>query len=79
MTIHRGRMPWQTESKAVIDLNGPDGNAMVLLSYASRLGRDLGFTREQKEEIHKEMISGDYDHLVETFDKHFGAHVDLYR
>ena len=79
MTIHRGRMPWQTENKFVINLNGPDGNAMVLLSYASRLGRDLGFTREQKEEVHKEMTSGDYEHLVETFEKHFGAHVDLYR
>jgi len=75
MTIRYGR----PNRKAVIDLTGPDGNAMVLLSYASRLGRDLGFTREQKEEVHKEMTSGDYDHLVETFDKHFGAYVDLYR
>lgn len=66
-------------AKPYIDLRGPEGNAFVLLATASRLGKELGFTREQKEEIHKEMTSGDYEHLVETFDKHFGAHVDLYR
>jgi len=70
---------YKTSNKPFIDLSGPDGNAFVLLTTANRLGRDLGFTREQKEEIHKEMTSGDYEHLVETFEKHFGAHVDLYR
>lgn len=70
---------YKTVAKPYIDLRGPEGNAFVLLATASRLGKELGFTREQKEEIHKELTSGDYDHLVETFDKHFGAHVDLYR
>lgn len=75
MAIYHGH----PKGRAVIDLNGPEGNAFILLGYASRLGKELGFTREQKEEIHKELISGDYDHLLETFDKHFGAYVDLYR
>ncbi len=70
---------YKTNNKPFIDLRGPEGNAFVLLTTANRLGKQLGFTREQKEEIHKEMTSGDYEHLIEIFEKHFGAHVDLYR
>mgnify|MGYP003340658684 CR=1 FL=1 len=30
-------------------------------------------------EIQMEMMKGDYEHLVNTFDKHFGEFVTLYR
>jgi hypothetical protein len=38
---------------------------------------DLVLSRE--EEIMEEMRSGDYEHLVETFDRHFGHFVILER
>lgn len=75
MAIYNGA----SRGKPFIDLSGPGGNAFVLLATANRLGRQLKFTREQQQEIHAEMTSGDYEHLIETFEKHFGAHVDLYR
>ena len=59
-----------------IDLTGPDGNAFVLLGYANRLSKQMGL---DKHSIQKEMMSGDYEHLVNTFDKHFGHFVTLYR
>jgi len=59
-----------------IDLTGPDGNAFVLLGYAKRLGRELGLDVTQ---IQSEMMSGDYENLVNVFDKNFGEFVTLYR
>lgn len=60
----------------VIDLTGPDGNAFCLLGTARRLARQLG---KDTEEIQKEMMSGDYDHLIAVFDREFGEFVTLLR
>ena len=59
-----------------IDLTGPDGNAFVLIGMAARLAKQLG---KDGRAIQKEMIDGNYEHLVNTFDKHFGEFVTLYR
>ena len=59
-----------------IDLTGPDGNAFMLIGRASNLAKQLGL---DKAKIQAEMMSGDYEHLVATFDKHFGHFVTLYR
>ena len=59
-----------------IDLTGPDGNAFVLLGRARGWAKDLELDGDA---ICAEMKEGDYDHLVETFDKYFGDFVTLYR
>lgn len=59
-----------------IDLTGPEGNAFVLLGYAKQYSRQLELDYEQ---IENEMTSGDYENLVETFDKYFGDYVTLLR
>lgn len=66
-----------TDVKKRIDLSGPDGNAFCLLGYASSFSKQLGYTKEKSDSIQKEMQSGDYDNLVDTFDKYFGDYVDL--
>lgn len=63
-------------NKPVIDLTGPEGNAFVLMAYAERWSRQLdiepGF-------IAKEMREGDYEHLIQTFEKYFGSFCVLIR
>ena len=59
-----------------IDLTGPDGNAFVLIGTAGNLARQLGLDGKA---IREEMMKGDYEHLVNTFDTHFGHFVTLYR
>ena len=59
-----------------IDLTGPQGNAFFLLGTASNLPNQLGLDSKQ---IKLEMMSGDYENLVETFDGYFGDIVTLYR
>lgn len=59
-----------------IDLTGPDGNAFVLIGKAGSLAKQLGLDSKV---IQSEMMKGDYEHLVNTFDKHFGNFVTLYR
>ena len=59
-----------------IDLTGPDGNAFVLIGTAGNLAKQLGLDGKA---IRTEMMAGDYENLVNVFDKHFGHFVTLYR
>jgi|TARA_B100001964_G_scaffold15084_2_gene15648 hypothetical protein len=64
----------KTQKELVIDLTGPDGNAFALMAYAKRLATQLGMNYHV---IIDEMKQGDYEHLVKTFDFHFGDYVIL--
>ena len=67
----------QTQNKGLeIDLTGPDGNAYYLLGAAKNLAKQLDI---DSDEILNEMQSGDYENLIQVFDKHFGMFVTLYR
>ena len=66
----------KTQKELVIDLTGPDGNAFALMAYAKRLAEQLGMNYHV---IIDEMKQGDYQHLVKTFDFHFGDYVVLER
>ena len=59
-----------------IDLTGPQGNAFYLLGTAKNLAKQLGLNGT---EIMEEMKSGDYENLLQVFDKNFGSIVTLYR
>lgn len=59
-----------------IDLTGPQGNAYYLLGVASKFAKRLGIDDKP---IIEDMTSGDYEHLLEVFEKHFGEFVILYR
>ena len=68
------------DGNLVLDLKGSDGNAFVqfvLMSYANRLGTEMGFDGQERDRIIMEMQQSDYDNLVEVFTKYFGAHVKL--
>jgi hypothetical protein len=69
----------KTSKRLVIDLTGPDGNAFMLLGIASNLGKQIGLSKEEIEEIKGRMTSGDYENLIEEFDKAFGTVCDLER
>ena len=60
--------------KQVIDLTGPQGNVYFLMGTAMKLCKELDL---DKESVLSEMQSGDYEHLIQTFDKYFGKVVDL--
>lgn len=59
-----------------IDLTGPNGNAYYLIGSAKKLAAQLDLDTD---EIVAEMKSGNYDNLVDVFEKHFGDIVTLYR
>lgn len=62
-----------------INLNSPRGNAYELLGIAGNLMDRLPhYTEEIQDAITKEMMDGDYEHLLETFAKHFGRVFFLY-
>ena len=66
----------QNRGPIVIDLTGPDGNAFVLLGKAKQLAHQLGLDGNA---ITSEMMSGDYENLIEVFDREFGDFVILER
>ena len=64
------------ETGIEIDLTGPNGNAFYLIGTAKNLAKQLGLDGKA---IQLEMMQGNYEHLVNVFDKHFGEFVTLYR
>ena len=66
----------QPAEEIVIDLTGPDGNAYSLLARARSYARQLDLNDVA---IIKDMMSKDYEHLVQVFDNHFGHFVILER
>ena len=61
----------------VIDLDGPDGNAFVLLGTAKRFAKQLCYNNIEIDSMLTDMQSSDYDNLLKVFDKHFGDFVIL--
>ena len=66
----------QRSGNVEIDLTGPEGNAFVLLGYASSYAKQLVLDSKQ---IIDEMTKRDYENLISTFDKHFGSFITLLR
>jgi hypothetical protein len=60
----------------VIDLTGPDGNAFALMGYAKTFAKQLDLDSNK---IIKDMMSGDYENLIQVFDDNFGDFVILER
>ena len=60
-----------------INLKTAEGNAFALLANAQRFGRQLHWTAEEIEELRQDMRSGDYKHLLKTFNKAFKFCVKL--
>jgi hypothetical protein len=66
----------EKKSGIEIDLTGPDGNAFVLIGMASKFAKQLGLDSKV---IQTEMMKGDYENLLNVFEKYFGDYVTLYR
>jgi len=62
-----------------IDLTGPEGNAFVLLAYADKWCRQLGYDDLKTERILDEMKLADYECLLQTFEREFGSFVTMWR
>ena len=56
----------------IIDLDGPDGNAFVLLCKAKKLSKEKGIDFEP---ISEQMKKGDYINLIKVFEQHFGDEI----
>lgn len=64
-----------------INLNGPQGNAFFILGIAKKLCAQLSEIDPDKynwDKIRDEMMSDDYDNLVQTFISYFGDYVDVH-
>jgi len=49
------------------------------MGMAKRFGRQLGWDSGRCQDLVNEMMEGDYENLLEVFDKYFGDFVTLYR
>lgn len=71
--------PKQEPKEIVIDLTGPKGNAFHLLAQADNWAKQMKYTQEERDQLLADMTSGDYENLIQVFDKHFGNFVVLER
>ena len=61
----------------VINLDGPDGNAYVLMGATARCARDLGYASDETDVILRRMMNGNYFNLVKVFEEYFGEYFIL--
>lgn len=66
--------PQLFNENVTIDISGPDGNAFALIGYARKFAKQLDLDFKP---IQQEMMSGDYENLLDVFNKYFGNVVDL--
>ena len=69
----------ERQGPIIIDLTGPDGNAFALMGIAKNFGRQLGWSQDKCQDLVNEMMDGDYEHLIQVFDREFGNFVILER
>ena len=69
----------QFDREIVIDLTGPQGYAFCLMGYARDYGKQIGMEKADIDEMIKDMMSSDYEHLIQVFDAKFGDFVTLER
>jgi hypothetical protein len=63
-------------SNTIVDLDGPNGNAFMLLAIAESEMEGLGIDRDEIDVILDDIKSDDYNHLLKTMDEHLGANED---
>lgn len=61
-------------TRPVIDLDGPEGNVFALIGIGIKWCRDTG---DDPKKFAADMKAGTYVDAVKTFDRYFGAHVDI--
>jgi len=61
----------QFRESIVVDISGEQGSNENLIALAT------SFAKPDHEDIVREMNSGDYEHLVNVFDDHFGHFITL--
>ena len=65
--------------KIEVDLSGPEGNAYILMGYARRWSRQLGYSEHKIKCIIDEMMLTNYDGLLYTLDREFGEFVIFWK
>lgn len=62
-----------------IDLNGPDGNAFALIGITMNVLKQLKRDSTERDKIRKEMMSGDYENLLQVMEREIGPWIVMYR
>lgn len=60
-----------TEDKPPVELTGRDGNAYSIMGACRKAARKAKWSQERIDGVLKEMMAGDYDHLMQTAVKYF--------
>ena len=63
-----------------IDISGPDGNAFALMGHARNYLKQLGRDKAGAggiDEIIGEMMDGDYENLLDVFERYLGNVITL--
>jgi hypothetical protein len=58
------------DKKVDLQLEGQDGNAFAIMGAFTRQAQREGWDKAEIDEVIEEAMSGDYNHLLQTFMKH---------
>ena len=64
-------MEEEVEDKPVVQLEGIDSNAFVIIGACMRVARKAQWSQARMDMVRAEMTSGDYDNVLQTAMKYF--------
>lgn len=77
-TIEKAALIDKMRAKPIqYNLLGPEGNAFHIIALANKLAVKLEYEPDVRGKLSTELMSGDYEHLLETFEFHFGDYVNF--
>lgn len=66
MSNNETGLPEPQFPSVVINISGPDGNAFMIIGKIKRVFREAGLSNEEFRKAREDMMSGDYEHLLEV-------------
>lgn len=61
------------DNKPIVKLLEQDGNAFMVIALCQRAARKAGWSKEQIDSVVQDMMSSDYDHVLQVALKNFNV------
>jgi tRNA U54 and U55 pseudouridine synthase Pus10 len=65
--------------KLELNLNTSEGTYFHLIAVIKKISEEIGLSKEREKEIIAEMISGDYEQMIQVIEREFGRYLLLFR
>jgi len=68
-----------SKRKIELNLNTAEGCPINLVAVCKKISEQIGLSKQREKEILAEMLSGDYETIIDVMNREFGNYLILFR